>query len=72
MLKCLALSLSLSSSALVPLPILDAHINAYQKQLPFTNITIADRLALTRQMGTDMRTRYRTLEDITEPEEAEA
>ena len=68
MLNCLALSLS---SALVPLPILDARINAYQKQLSFSNITTADRLALTRQMGTDMRTRYRILEDITEPEEAD-
>ena len=68
MLKWLALALSLSSSALVPLPILDARINAYQTQLSLTNITIADRLALTRQMRTDMRSRYRILEDLPEPE----
>ena len=66
MLKWLALSLSLGY---VPLPILDARITAYHKQLSLTNLTVADRLALTKQMREDMLARYKILEDIEEPDE---
>lgn len=60
----LILSLSLSSAMLVPLPVLDARIKAYHYQLSQTNITIPDRLALSKQLRQDIHARYCILEDI--------
>lgn len=56
--------LALLSLAFVPLPILDARITGYQKQLSNTNLTIPDRLALIKQMRNDMSARYKILEEV--------
>ena len=63
LLALLILSLSLSS-AYVPLPVLSARIKRYHYQLSQTNITILDRLTLSKLLKRDTHARYLRLEAL--------